>query len=250
MHRMPVSHGSLWHGRTVTCIDRKQSQTAASQEVRDGHIGTSTRLALFCVRQPTKPQACKAVAHARELVLTAQPPQSAEALALRQAESLGRDLPRPADSIHHQRVTASLAALGAPSRLHAGLGPGVAAALHEATPLGGGGEPGCGLPDDLRALCVYVSPDRATLYVAAINMPDLAAAAEAEAKAAEAAAAGNAAGGGGKGGAKAGGAVGSKGKGKEEAPKPSGPKRVVLDAVPLDVEMLDGLRNDMRAYRR
>lgn len=37
-------------------------------------------------------------------MLTAQPPQSAEALALRMAEALRTELPRPDDSLHFQRV--------------------------------------------------------------------------------------------------------------------------------------------------
>jgi hypothetical protein len=40
----------------------------------------------------------------RDLVLAAQPAQSAEALALRQIEALGKELPRPDQSMHYQRV--------------------------------------------------------------------------------------------------------------------------------------------------
>lgn len=51
-------------------------------------------------------QACKAVAAQRELLLAAQPDQSAEALALRQADALAAALPRPWHSVHYQRVSA------------------------------------------------------------------------------------------------------------------------------------------------
>ncbi len=53
------------------------------------------------------------------------------------------------------QVKASLCALGTPSRLYCGLGPDVGAVV--AANLG---DATGGLPPDLRALMVYISPDR------------------------------------------------------------------------------------------
>ncbi|GFH19945.1 hypothetical protein HaLaN_16982, partial [Haematococcus lacustris] len=72
-------------------------------------------------------------------------------------------------------VKASLAALGSASRLQTGLGPAAGEIIHANL-----GDATGGLPDDLRALALYISPDRSTLYVAGINIPDPAAASNGE----------------------------------------------------------------------
>ncbi len=63
-------------------------------------------------------QACKAVANQRELILSAQPDQSAEALTLRHAQALSAELPHPEQSIHFQRVRGAWRAAEAHLHLH------------------------------------------------------------------------------------------------------------------------------------
>uniref|UniRef100_A0A7S3QYI0 Uncharacterized protein n=1 Tax=Dunaliella tertiolecta TaxID=3047 RepID=A0A7S3QYI0_DUNTE len=193
-------------------------------------------------------QACKAVAAAYKVTMDAQPPQSAEQLALKQVNTLREDLPRPGDSIHYQRVQATLAALGAPARLHQGLNVEQAKHVAQARYDASGG-----LPPDVRVISLYLSPNRQTLYFVALNVPDAAAAAEAEAAAAAAAAIAAEAGTDGvratsagkrSSGAKAGGR-------KDGQPLPAPlPRMAVVDAVPLEAELLDTLRGALRTYRR
>lgn len=80
-HRLPIVH-------TAT-PSTKHPQTTHSCALSTALLSQSLP-PLSPSHPPPHSQACKAVAHARDLVLSAQPPQSAEALALRQVGAGGR----------------------------------------------------------------------------------------------------------------------------------------------------------------
>ncbi|GLC40349.1 Cilia- and flagella-associated protein 46, partial [Pleodorina starrii] len=105
-------------------------------------------------------QACRAAAAGQALLRAAAPPQQPEVLAAAQLDALAAALPVPGDCPHYAALRRVLAGLrGASARLDVAAAPSVERQL-------------LALPPDMRVLCLYFSPDGATLCAAALNIPD------------------------------------------------------------------------------
>ncbi|MEW5319069.1 MAG: hypothetical protein WDW38_010242 [Sanguina aurantia] len=88
------------------------------------------------------------------------PPQQAEALALQVRAQLGDTLVAPTDCGHYQKVRQLLSTLGTTApQLDLAAAPPIPDIL-------------ASLPQDLRILALYLAPDKCTLYMAAINVPN------------------------------------------------------------------------------
>ncbi|GLI64301.1 hypothetical protein VaNZ11_007526, partial [Volvox africanus] len=105
-------------------------------------------------------QACRAAAAGQALLRAAAPPQQPEVLALAQRDALAATLPAPIESPHYAALRKLLVGLkGTAARLDVAAAPSVERQL-------------LSLPQDLRVLCLYFSPDGTKLFAAALNIPD------------------------------------------------------------------------------
>ncbi|GIL57034.1 hypothetical protein Vafri_12299, partial [Volvox africanus] len=105
-------------------------------------------------------QACRAAAAGQALLRAAAPAQQPEVLALAQCDALAATLPAPGENPHYAALRKLLVGLkGSAARLDVAAAPSVERQL-------------LSLPQDLRVLCLYFSPDGTQLFAAALNIPD------------------------------------------------------------------------------
>ncbi|GIM06170.1 hypothetical protein Vretimale_10567, partial [Volvox reticuliferus] len=168
-------------------------------------------------------QACRAAAAGQALLRAAAPPQQPEVLAVAQRDALAAALPAPGESPHYSALRKLLVGLkGAAARLDVAVAPSVERQL-------------LALPQDLRVLCLYFSPDGTKLFAAALNIPDLAGQPppQSEKNRKKADAAGPA------------GAAGGPGGGAQAVPR-----ICLLQTVDMNKASADSLKLEFRTYRR